>query len=71
MGEYTETVSLDGKEYEYDPDNGVVRIFCSSCGFKNDIDLGQEGESQGWDSLPCENCGHMISAKGKREKEVY
>jgi len=71
MGEYTGTVAIDGKEYEYDPDSGVVQVFCSACGFKNDVDLGQEGETPGWDSFSCENCGHVISGKGERGKEVY
>ncbi|WP_243545481.1 hypothetical protein [Pseudodesulfovibrio tunisiensis] len=69
MSEYTGTVTVGGKQYEYDPDRQVARVICAACGYKNEVELDREGATPGWDSQACNNCGRLISGKGKPSRD--
>lgn len=60
MGEFNETVRIDGELYDFDPETNTALIPCENCGHMNEVDVSQEGgEDWGWSSFMCVNCGHF------------
>ena len=62
MANFTDSITVRGEEYDYDPNEKVAQVPCEECGFLNEVDCVEENGEITFYSFSCENCGHFNSS---------
>jgi lysyl-tRNA synthetase class I len=61
MENFSESITINGEIYEYDPNGLTALIPCENCGHMNVVDVNEMDGEYFPSSFSCENCGHWNS----------
>lgn len=59
MAEFTDSITVRGEDYDYDPVAKLVLAYCENCGFGNEVEVDDSGDEPTFYSFSCVNCGHF------------
>lgn len=58
MANFSQTITVRGEEYDFDPEAMLAKVPCENCGFMNEVECVKEGEEITFYGFSCEECGH-------------
>lgn len=61
MDQFTDSITIGGESFDFDPEKSVALIPCENCGHINEVEVDKEGDEYVPSSFSCENCGHWNS----------
>lgn len=62
MADFTDSITVRGEDYDFDPNEMLAQVPCENCGHTNEVECSKEGDDIVFYGFACENCGHWNSA---------
>ncbi|SIO40969.1 hypothetical protein [Halodesulfovibrio marinisediminis] len=61
MDQFTDSITIDGEIYDFDPERSVALMPCENCGHLNEVEVTKQSDEYAPSAFSCENCGHWNS----------
>ncbi|GAU07484.1 hypothetical protein DPF_0168 [Desulfoplanes formicivorans] len=61
MEKFSESITIDGELFDYNPEDATALIPCENCGHINVVEVSKVDGDYVPSSFSCENCGHWNS----------
>jgi len=62
MEKFSESITIDGEVFDFNPEDSTAMIPCENCGHMNEVDVSEVDGVYVPSSFSCENCGHWNSS---------